>query len=323
MNQSQHAAYQGRGWKARRRSQVEEMSSLASPWQMGQVNSEWSPLKKVLLYRPNDELKAIKRPNEVQHLRPVLVPRLRKQLSALATTYRSLGIAVEEIKTKGARHLSVPPNLMFVRDLFFTTREGVVLARMASEIRAGEEALVFNHLATSGTFLRGSISGRATFEGADALWLDCKTVLVGVGNRTNAEGFRQLESLLATQGIKCLKHEMPGGAQHLLGLLQIVDRHLALVRHELTSKKLISLLRNRGFQVHSVPESREVCEGLGFNFVTVAPKKIIMAAHCPELKNLYQQLGLQVLAEIEIDQLVNAAGGIACATGILDRQVVR
>jgi arginine deiminase len=57
------------------------------------------------------------------------------------------------------------------------------------------------------------------------------------------------------------------------------------------------------------------------NVVTVAPRRVIMAAGCPGLKRLYEKAGLRVAAEVKISQLINGAGGIACATGILSRDI--
>jgi arginine deiminase len=48
---------------------------------------------------------------------------------------------------------------------------------------------------------------------------------------------------------------------------------------------------------------------------------VIKAAGCPGLKKLYEKAGLSVAAEIRITQLINGAGGIACATGILARDI--
>lgn len=45
-----------------------------------------------------------------------------------------------------------------------------------------------------------------------------------------------------------------------------------------------------------------------------------MAAGCPETKQIYRNAGIEVVAELPILQLINGAGGLACATGILARK---
>lgn len=316
-------AYQGRGWKARSAAMHEELGTLFSGWR---VNSEWSQLQAVMLYCPRGELKNIRRPREVQHLYPVAVPLLQRQVRALAKAYRRCGIKVVEIDPKHLpiRSGQVPPNLMFVRDLFFNTMEGAVLSRMASRVRAGEEKFAAASLARQGVMIRASITGRGLFEGsADAMWITPKLVAVGVGNRTNPKGLMQLRQLLRGQGVRVLAVKMPRGVQHLLGILQIVDRDLALVREEKAPSALLRLLRAHGYKTVGVPESIEVQLKMGFNFVTVKPRTIIMPAGCPELKSIYRNAGLRIAAEVDVSQICNAAGGIGCATGILARKVVR
>ncbi len=316
------AAYQGPGWKARSEPLRSELGTLFSGWR---VNSEWSDLKAVLLYRPRAELKSIRRPREVQHLFPVAVPQLQRQIRALAQAYRACGVEVVEIEPAllPAPMRRVPPNLMFVRDLFINTMEGAVVSRMASRVRAGEEKFAAATLAREGVLIRASIGGSGLFEGsADAMWITPGLVAVGIGNRTNREGFLQVRDVLKAQGVRAVAVKMPRGVQHLLGILQIVDRDLAFVRSEKAPASLIRLLRANGYKIVRVRESVEVQLKMGFNFVAVQPRTILMPAGCPELKALYRREGVKIAAEVEISQICNAAGGIGCATGILARKVI-
>lgn len=314
------SAYQGRGWKARNKPLSAELGTLFSAWR---VNSEWNDLKAVVLYRPRAELKKIRNPRAVQHLYPVVLPRLQDQIRKLAATYRRLGVKVIEIDPQNVRGGSkVPPNLMFVRDLFFNTAEGAIVSRMSSRVRAGEEKFAAVTLASEAIPIRASIGGQGLFEGsADAIWLNPRTLAVGIGGRTNREAFRQLQSVLKDQGVRCVAVPMPRGVQHLLGILQIVDKDLALVRTDRAPKALLTLLKSHGFATVSVRESVEVQLKMGFNFVTVKPRAIVMSAHCPELKKQFLSAGLKVLAEVDVSQICNAAGGIGCATGILGRRI--
>ncbi len=318
LNIEKTPAYQGRGWKSR-------MTDARGVWAPHAVNSEWAPLKAVVLYCPRGELRKIRSPLAVQHLHPIAINQLQRQMRRLASVYRRFGVRVIEVDPSrlpsGLRN--VPPNLMFVRDLFFHTAEGAVIARMASRVRAGEEKFVSVALAEQGVMVRGSIAGRGLFEGADALWLSPKLVVVGVGSRTNAEGFRQLRSLVSSQGIECVAVPMPKGIQHLLGFLQIVDRNLAVVRTGKAPASLMRLLKKRKFRVIAVEESDEVREKLGFNFVALKARTVIMPAGCPALKSQLIQSGIKVAAEVDVSQMCNAAGGIGCVTGILSRKAVR
>jgi N-dimethylarginine dimethylaminohydrolase len=145
--------------------------------------------------------------------------------------------------------------------------------------------------------------------------------MIGTGNRTNAAAAKQISLVLKQVGVRTLIVKMPKGVQHLLGVMQIIDHKLVVARTERApwiAKKLKAL----NFKIIPVRESAEITECLGMNFVTLRPRQIIMAAHCPALRRQLEEAGVRVLATLEISQLINAAGGIACATGILARKVL-
>ncbi len=56
------------------------------------------------------------------------------------------------------------------------------------------------------------------------------------------------------------------------------------------------------------------------NFVTISPRRIIMAASTDDVKRVLLSSGIEVAAEIEISELLKGAGGLGCATGIINRK---
>ena len=145
--------------------------------------------------------------------------------------------------------------------------------------------------------------------------------MCGLGRRTNSDGFQQLRAVLKAQGVATLAVDLPAATQHLLGILHIVDADLALVRTQIASKRLINILKRAGIAIIDVPETEEVLVRQGMNVLTVKPRVIVMPVNCPELKRLYTACGITIAAEIGIDQILNGAGGLACATGILAREI--
>jgi N-dimethylarginine dimethylaminohydrolase len=284
-------------------------------------NSEYRPLRSVLLSVPSPEIEKVDEPGKALYSKIIDYDILKKEYDKLVKVYKKLKIKVNFINVK--KIADTDPrykfNLMFVRDLFFMTPKGAILSRMSSEIRRDEVRYAERALKNIKVPIIGSIQGEGTLEGADALWVNEKLVLLGVGNRTNTKGFLSLKKELRRQGAQCVPVPVPGGVLHLLGALQFVDSGLALVRTELVDIKIIDLLKKNRIRIIAIPENREVRAKYAMNFVTVAPKRIIMPADCPRTKRIYENSGIKIIAEIRTTQLNNGGGGIACATGILSR----
>jgi N-dimethylarginine dimethylaminohydrolase len=285
------------------------------------VGSEYRRLTAVLLYRPGPEIGNYPLPSEIQHLRPIDHAALSREYEQIVRTFNDLGIKVVEIDPSPlSDDRWYRYNMMYCRDLLFMTPRGAILASMAHAVRREEVLYARRALESKGIPLLSAVSGNGTFEGADALWVHDALVTVGVGGRTNREGFEQIRKVLRSMEVECVALPFSSGAtQHLLGVVQFIDRDRALVRTANASREIVGFLKDHHITVIGVPENREVRARQAMNVVTISPRTIIMTSACPETKELYLRAGLTIAAEIEIDQLLNGAGGLACATGILGR----
>ena len=308
------AAYGGQGWSPRTASLHQEIGGV---WGACGVATEWSPLKAVLLHRPGPELEEVADPDAAQMLAPLDAGRARLQHDALAQAYRDAGVVVHYVEPKEMP----PPNLMFVADLMFMTPEGAIVGRPASTVRAGEERYVARRLADLGVPILRSVRGRGTFEGADALWIDPQTALVATGMRTNAEGAAQVVSLLREMGVEVIQVALPYGAMHLMGELRFADGALAIAWPRHIPYAAVEALRSRGYTVLFIPDEGEAVRGMALNFVTLGPRRILMAAGNPITQAFYEDAGITCQV-VEVDEILKAAGGIGCATGILEREPI-
>ncbi len=306
------AAYGGAGWSPRTASLRQEIGGV---WGTCGVATEWSPLEAVLLHRPGQELDELTDPDQAQMLAPLDADRARQQHDDLAQAYRDAGVTVHYVEPAE----TPPPNLMFVADLMFMTPEGAILGRPASTVRAGEERWVARRLADLGVPILRSVRGRGTFEGADALWIDPQTALVTTGMRTNAEGAAQVAGLLREMGVEVIQVGLPYGAMHLMGTLRFADRDLAIAWPGRVPYAAVEALRARGYTVAFIPDTEEAVRGMALNFVTLGPRRILMAAGNPNSQAFYEDAGITCHA-VEVDEILKAAGGIGCATGILERE---
>jgi arginine deiminase len=305
------AAYGGVGWSPRTASLRQEMGDIWGPWG---VASEWGPLRAVLLHQPGVEIEGLADPDAAQMLAPVDPAAMRRHHDALAEAYRRAGVTVHYLEPS----TTPPPNTLFVRDLFFTTPEGAILARPASTVRAGEERHVAQRLAELGLPILRSVRGNGTFEGADALWVDGKTVLLATGLRTNAEGAAQVENLLREMGVEVICVGLPYGTMHLLGVLNFADCDLAVAWPGRVPYRAAEAVRERGYEVLWLPDEVEARQGMALNFVTLGPRHVLMPAGCPLTRAAYEAAGISC-QEVEIGELLKAAGGMGCLTGILSR----
>jgi arginine deiminase len=304
------AAYGGEGWSPRTASLRDELGKL---WGLCGLGSEWAPLEAVLLHRPGPEL-AVPDPDAAQMLAPIDPERAAAQHDRLAAAYGDLGVRVATVEPDGPPS----PNLMFVADLCFMTPEGAILARPASTVRAGEERWVARRLADLGVPILRTVRGTGTFEGADAMWLDPATVLIGRGLRTNADGARQVAATLAEQGVAAIVVDLPCGSMHLMGMLRIVDRDLAIAWPGRLAVAAVEALRARGYQVRFLPEAPAADRSAALNFVTLGPRRVLMAAGYPAFEAWLAAAGV-ACRTVTVDELRKAAGGIGCLTGVLGR----
>lgn len=304
------SAYGGPGWQGRAGAHRDEIGSL---WAGCGIDSEFAPLRAVVMHAPGPELGAAD-PEAENLLDRIDWQRAAAQHAAIVAAYRAAGVTVHAVAPDG-----VPSaNQMFCADLMAATPEGVILARPASAARAGEERRVARRLADIGVPILATLTGRATFEGADLMFLDPKTAIIGRGLRTNDAGVAQVVAVLARIGIEALVVDMPFGTMHLMGMLRIADADLAIAWPRRTPFAAVEALRARGYRVAFLPEEDEVIRNRGMNFVTLAPRRILMVGGCDRARGFYEDLGI-ACTEVDCSELAKAAGAIGCLTGVLHR----
>lgn len=304
----------GDGWVPRTAAHHEEVAA-GTLWHRCGYRSEVAPLREVVLARPPDSLeRAGDAPGGHLMSARVDLGRIREQADAVAEAYLRHGVTVHLVRPPA----HAGPNLIFMRDLFLATPQGVVLGRPASAQRAGEERFAAVALAALGVPLLRTPAGTATFEGADALWLGESTVVVGCGFRTNPEGAAVVGDELGRQGVETVVVPLGPGVQHLLGSLVFVDRRRVLLHAAAATAELRALLHEHGYEVIELPPEDEVVRRRAMNLVTLAPGVVLMPAGCPDTRRRLEAAGLYV-DTVEVGEYVKAAGALGCLTGILLR----
>ena len=173
---------------------------------------------------------------------------------------------------------------IYTHDPIVTVAGGVILGRMGKALRAGEPEAAAAVLAQLGVPVLGRITGEGSLEGGDVCWLDERTVAVGQGYRTNAEGIRQLRALLGERVDEVIPVPLPhwtgpDDCLHLLSFISPVDVRKAVVYSRLMPVPFRQLLLERGWQLIEVPDAEY--DTMACNVLAVAPGQCIMLAGNP------------------------------------------
>jgi dimethylargininase len=270
------------------------------------------PLRRVLVRRPDEAFGGADPARWHYASRPDL-DEARREHDALVDLLRGAGAEVID-------HAEPQPeraDSIFVFDPVLITDRGAVLLRMGKALRRGEEEALGRRLQGLGVPLLGALQGEATAEGGDLLWLDRHTLAAGQGFRTNAEGLRQLRAILAPLDVEVVPVELPyfGGPEaclHLLSLISLVDRDLAVVYASLLAVPFWRLLRDRGFRLIEVPDEEFPTQGP--NVLALAPRKVLMLEGNPVTRRRLEAAGCEVLTYRGREISLKAEGGPTCLT---------
>jgi len=287
------------------------------------ATSEIGKLRTVLMHRPGDELKAIDDSTRWLWVGKPDIPKAQREHDAMARAVKDEGVEVHYLN----RSVENRAKMYFMRDQASVTRGGVILSRMALDIRRGEERFVASRLGELNVPILRTIHGGGTLEGGNFMFLDSETVLIGVGVRTNREGFRQASDVLTTQGVKSViavpqsayLHTFPSGYVHLDVAFNVVDTDLVVVYPEGVPYELIELVRERKMRMIEVP--REEALRMSTNFLVLRPRKIMTASGNEQTRKALEREGVEVI-EAGVDELMKGGGSVRCMTMPLMRDEV-
>ena len=211
---------------------------------------------------------------------------------------------------------------IYARDASVVAPGGVIACSMGKPQRAGEPMAQQRELGRRGWPMVDAIVSPGTLEGGDLVWLDRKTVVVGSGKRTNAEGIRQLEGLLEPCGCEVVTVQLPEvrsehDVLHLMSFLSPVDRDLAVIYPRLMPERLRRLLADRGMQFVDVPDDEY--ETMGANVLATAPRQCVMLDGNPATRAALERAGATVTVYTGVEISLKGGGGPTCLTRPLAR----
>ena len=152
-------------------------------------------------------------------------------------------------------------------------------------------------------------------EGGDTVWLDERTLLVGIGYRTNPAAVPALAD--AFPGVDVIAFDLPhwngrGEVMHLMSFISPLDRDLALVYPRIAPVRLLELLAERGIEVVEVPD--EEFETQGPNVLALGPRHALALDGNPETRRRMERAGVDVVVYRGEEISRKGDGGPTCLT---------
>lgn len=269
-------------------------------------------LRRVLVYPPVPPAEDVSW-EAFGYLRPIDHALAEREHAALRQLLAGAGVEVINGEIDDSRL----QDAIFPFDPVIMTDDGAVLCRMGKELRRGEVAMAEGVMADLGVPIVGRIIEPGTFEGGDCLWIDERTLAVGRGYRTNAEGIRQLTELLAPQNITVVSVDLPhwhGPAEclHLLSLISLVDDDLAVVYLPLLPVALVELLHTRGVALIEIPNEEFLSQGC--NVLALGPRRCVLLRENTVTAERLRAAGCDVLPLTGDEISHNRTGGPTCLT---------
>ena len=281
------------------------------------LHSMFAPLHSVLVRRPDAAFGAADPARWHYTDRPHL-PLAQEEHDAFVNILLGAGVEVVYHDAPLPDHADA----IFVHDPALLTEHGATILRMGKALRLGEEAALALSLRRLGVTILYELSGAATAEGGDLLWLDERTLAVGLGFRTNAAGFDQLGQALAGLGVALVPVQLPyfegpDACLHLMSLISLVDRDLAVVYRPLLPVPFYQLLEARGVALINV--SDEEFATMGTNVLALAPRRCLLLEQNRETRRALLAAGCEVMTYRGDELSLKAEGGPTCLTRALVR----
>jgi N-dimethylarginine dimethylaminohydrolase len=197
------------------------------------------------------------------------------------------------------------PEQVFTRDIGFTLGQTIFVAKMATDVRSGEENVLKQWLEDEEISYYNLVEER--IEGGDVV-IDRETIYVGLSNRTDQKAAEQLQRLLNQFNVITISFKEK--YLHLDCVFNVVSSEVALIYPDALTKKDIEFFASR-YELIEVSEEEQF--QLGTNVLSIGNKRVLSL---PVNENVNKQLrnrGFHVI-EVDITEIIKSGGSFRCCT---------
>ena len=207
------------------------------------------------------------------------------------------------------------PDAIYVYDPVLVGADGAVLLRPGKEERRREPETIASSLAAADVPVASRLEEPVLVEGGDTVWLDERTLLVGIGYRTNPAAVPALVDTFS--GVDVVAFDLPhwngrGEVLHLMSFLSPLDHDLALVYPRLAPVRLLELLAERAIAIVEVPD--EEFETQGPNVLALGPRRALALDGNPVTRRRMERAGVDVAVYRGEEISKKGDGGPTCLT---------
>lgn len=281
------------------------------------ISSMYHPLERVIVKHPTDAFinqQHIK--NEWQKLNYLSEPDFEEAKSEYAEFISLLSRHVPTIDYLPPSE-QVSMDSIYAHDPVKFTPEGAIILKSGKALRQPEANVYRKFLEEKEIPIIGELTGQATSDGGDIVWIDDRVLAVGNGYRTNAEAIRQIKEMTAHMVDEFIEVQLPHAdgeeeCLHLMSFISMVDKDLAVVYSPLMPVAFRKLLLSRGIQLIEVPKAEY--DFLGCNVLAVAPRVCIMVSGNQSTKQQLEEAGAVVYEYKGEEISVKGTGGPTCLT---------
>jgi N-dimethylarginine dimethylaminohydrolase len=258
-------------------------------------------------------------PHRVAHSRDLGFPHppdfriAQQQHEALCTLLQDAG--AEVIQMPGSPHLTL--DAVYTHDASIATDFGLIPMNPGKPNRVAEAWHHRDFLRQIDIPTLGEIRAPGSTEAGDMVWIDSRTLLIGRGYRTNAEGIAQIREMLKAHGVEVLTAPLPYGpgpsaCLHLMSLISVLDEHTALVDLPWLAVETVELLKARGYRFIEIEYSER--DTLACNVLSLGDRRLVAIDASPKTNQRLRDAGFEVFTFPGSEISINGSGGPTCLT---------
>lgn len=235
--------------------------------------------------------------------------KIDEEFNLLVQTYQNLGIEVFFLPPS-----ETYPDSVFARDFGACLKDGYILGRFKHEYRKNERKAYEKKMQELNIPQLFKIH-EGYFEGGDFFFLDDKTIVIGLLERTNQIGYQEIKEHFKNQ-YEVLFVKSDPEFLHLDMCFNLIDEHLALICKDAFDISFLQELQKRNIELIEVSKKDIFRHGL--NVQALGDKKVLALKKNHDINLQIKQKGYEVI-ELDITEILKCGGGIHCMTFPLKR----